>query len=174
MEKQSNHKVSAVALVLFEDDTGPNIILIQRPAYQGVHSAQVALPGGKHDPEDASVEYTARREVSEEVGLTLSTTHLLGPLTPLYIPVSNFIVHPHLYLFPERNLMLTPNSREVESIFYLPIHHLLNEENVRVANRMLGSGLTLPTPYFEYEGREIWGATAMILSELKQLWLENR
>lgn len=160
---------SAVAIVLFEENDAFRFILIQRPTYEGNHSGQISFPGGKKDPEDENLEATAKRECMEEVGIDLSKAKSLGKLTPVYIPVSNFHVEPYVFFYPEIP-NIVPDEREVASVFSVSTHELVDESNVSTMTVPLGDGFTLrDVPCFLINGKQIWGATALILNEMKEI-----
>ena len=160
---------SAVAMVLYEDRGELMSILIQRPTYQGVHSQQIAFPGGKRDPEDPNIEFTARRECMEEVAIPMEELSLLGRLTDVYIPVSKFIVSPHLFAIdslPE----LIPDAREVDEIIPFKVSQLLQADSIRYTDMKFGNGFKQKdVPYFAIEDKIVWGATGMILSEFRAI-----
>lgn len=154
---------AAVMILLYpaeKERTG--LVLMKRNAYDGPHSAQVSLPGGAREKEDRSLAGTALRETREELGIT-EDLEILGPLSPLHIPVSNFIVHPfvaHCRQRPE----FRPDSSEVEYLIETTLEHLLDPRFRRVEKRTL-HGTVFPSPYFSIGEEKVWGATAMILSE---------
>lgn len=160
---------SAVAIVLYEYRNELMSLLIQRPTYEGVHSRQIAFPGGKRDPEDPTIEYTARRECMEEVAIPMDTLNLVGTMTDVYIPVSKFIVTPHLFAvdsLPE----LIPDAREVEEIIPFQLSRLLDEDSLQFTDMQFSNGFKQKNvPYFSIENRVVWGATGMILSELRTI-----
>ena len=160
---------SAVAIMLFRKEDTTFCTLIQRPSYEGNHSGQISFPGGKRDPEDKDLQATAKRECMEEVGIDLGKAKFLGQLTPVYIPVSNFHVEPFVFFYPEWPEFV-PDQREVESIFLISIEDLLDESVISQMDVPLPGGIVMRNvPCFLIEGRQIWGATALILNELKAL-----
>ncbi len=172
LELDEKIKESAVAVILHFNTTNKvECLLIQRSTYDGKHSGQIAFPGGKKDNTDINLEHTARREAFEEIGLQLSDQHYLGELTSVYIPVSNFLVQPVLY-FHDSLPQLTLNEREVADIHSIKLDDLLNEESsstmsVEFSNGIIHSNI----PCFKINNQEIWGATALILNELRDLVL---
>lgn len=144
-----------------------NILLIRRNTYPGVHSGQISFPGGKHEPSDGGFWQTACREAYEEVGLGATDMEKVGPLTSVYVPPSNFIIHPFLAL-KHATGAVRPDPREVADYKNIPIR-TFNPVAATVINIDIGKGLTRPAPAWLYEGFTIWGATAMILSELYRL-----
>ena len=139
--------------------------LIKRSEYQGVHSGQISFPGGKSELSDASLEETALRECREELGISLEAVPKLIPLTPLYIPPSNFLVSPFITYNPQ-DPDFFPDAREVASHIELPLFKLMELE---IEQRKLAEGPLQgsPVPCYFYQGHIIWGATAMILTEFK-------
>ncbi len=167
-------KESAVAIHLFEKENDLQIILTQRNTYDGAHSGQVSFPGGKRDSVDLNLIHTARRESYEEIGLSVDDGKLIGPLTEIYIPVSKFKVTPYVFYHEEVIQNLTPDPREVESIFYLPRLSLVSNELLTKKDIVISSNFTLRNvPCFVYGNYTIWGATAIVLNELKHVLKEN-
>jgi 8-oxo-dGTP pyrophosphatase MutT (NUDIX family) len=167
-------KESAVAIHLFEKDEDLQIILTQRNTYDGAHSGQVSFPGGKMDDTDVNLIHTARRESYEEIGISIDDGQLIGELTEIYIPVSHFRVKPYVFFHANELIDLTPDPREVESIFFLPRLLLLADELLVKKDIVISSNFTLPNvPCFVMNNYTIWGATAIILNELKHILKEN-
>jgi 8-oxo-dGTP pyrophosphatase MutT (NUDIX family) len=162
-------RISSVLVLLYPTDTDVHFPLIVRPDYPGVHSGQVGLPGGKQEPEDSSLSVTALRETQEEVGIHPSSIELLGPLTPLYIPPSGFLVHPFVGWLG-RSPEFTTDPTEVASLFEVPVSRLIDPNAVSEERIRLQNGLQLTTPAFRFNDRIVWGATAMILSEFGEVW----
>jgi 8-oxo-dGTP pyrophosphatase MutT (NUDIX family) len=173
--KEANDiKESAVAVHLFEKDNDLQIILTKRNTYNGAHSGQVSFPGGKMDETDLDLIYTARRESYEEIGISIDDGLLIGELTEIYIPVSKFRVKPYVFFHKDELSNLTPDPREVESIFYLPRLVLINDDLIIKKDIVISSDLTLKNvPCFIYKNYTIWGATAILLNELKHILKEN-
>ncbi len=162
-------RISSVLVLLYPAGNEVRFPLIVRPDYPGVHSGQVGLPGGKQEPEDSSLSATALRETHEEVGIHPATIELLGPLTPLYIPPSGFLVHPFVGWL-DRSPAFAPDPAEVASLFEVSVSRLLDPNAVSEERIRLQSGLQLTTPAFRFDDRIVWGATAMILSEFVAVW----
>jgi 8-oxo-dGTP pyrophosphatase MutT (NUDIX family) len=162
-------KPSAVMILLCDDGMGNRFIpLTLRPPYIGAHGGQVSLPGGKFDEADGDLEHTAMRECYEEIGVK-DNIELLGTLTRLYIPVSHFMVTPFVGICHKSKPVFIPHEREVKSIVRLNIGDLLSVDSVKQGSVAVDASNTLQmdAPYFLSEEYKIWGATAMILSELK-------
>ena len=162
-----NYRKSAVAIYLFRSDTEVHSLLIQRPPYEGKHGGQISFPGGKVEDEDPDLEYTARRESFEEINIPIDAGVSIGMLSEVFIPVSKFRVQPFIF-FLEELPKVQPDPREVDEIITFNISHLLKNDIIRKTDLNLGNGLIRKDiPYFDIDGRIVWGATAMILSELK-------
>lgn len=162
------YRPSAVMIVFCEDEDGELYIpLIERMSYNGAHSAQISLPGGKYDPKDLKHEQTALRECFEEIGI--SDIEVIGNLTKLFIPVSNFIVYPYLGVCRIKSPVMTIDKREVKTLLKLKVNDLMKEDTIEKGSIELFSNLVIKTPWFNVEGHKVWGATAMILSELKAI-----
>jgi len=134
----------------------------------GVHSGQVAFPGGQVEQNDNGLWYTALREANEEVGLPPDKITQIGALTPLYIPPSNFWVHPFIGT-SEKLDSATLSKAEVQKYFDINILDLLKPNLKGVKLLTVSSGEKLEVPIYTLEGYIVWGATAMMLSELEEL-----
>ena len=166
----SEYRNSAVALYLFERDGRVYLTLIQRPKYDGYHSNQIALPGGKQDPGDPDLIYTALREGMEEIGQNPSDCEFILPLTTVHVPVSKFSIHPMVFLLPYPPIYI-PDAREVARVLDLEIACLLREDIIQRRDLDLGSGFirkNIPGFHIDHE-TFVWGATAMILAEFREL-----
>ena len=161
-----NAKKSAVLVLLYEKKQQTHIAFIQRQEYNGAHSGQISFPGGKMDNTDPDLTYTALRETAEEVGVDVARDAVICELSYLYVPPSNFVIYPyiaHLEELPQ----FVPEEKEVKRIIELPVQQLLNPRNqqsYRYNNKRLN--IEFDSPSYSVEGTTIWGATAMILSEL--------
>jgi 8-oxo-dGTP pyrophosphatase MutT (NUDIX family) len=160
-----NAKKAAVLLYCYPKANQMQLSLIKRTDYGGVHSGQISLPGGKPEQFDATLQDTALRECKEELGIPLQTVQDLVPLTPLYIPPSNFLVSPYI-TYESRCPDFFPDSREVAAHIELPLFKLMELE---LEQREIPDGPFhgSPVPCYLYEGHMVWGATAMILTEFK-------
>jgi 8-oxo-dGTP pyrophosphatase MutT (NUDIX family) len=163
-----NHRKSGVLILFYPDGQSTFFPLIKRPEYVGFHSGQIALPGGKMEITDANVVQTALREAEEEVGVDRSQVTVLGNLSDLYIPTSNFLVSPVLGFMDKRPEFLA-EAKEVSRIIQAELPFLFNPEIRKQKILKMSQSLSLDTPYFEIDGEVVWGATAMILSELIQV-----
>jgi 8-oxo-dGTP pyrophosphatase MutT (NUDIX family) len=165
---KENTKNGAVSVIISYHSGAPSIVLTKRANYQGVHGGQVSFPGGKHEEQDLDLQFTAQRETREETGILLEPRHFLTKLSEIYIPPSNFLVHPFLYVI--ENKVLAIENNEVDYLIEIPVSHLANNESLTQTDIKLYNGTTLKNaPCFIYNNEIIWGATAAILNELK--WL---
>lgn len=164
-----NYRPSAVMILFCQDAQQEWFIpLTLRSSYQGAHSGQVSLPGGKPEPSDQNLQGTAIRECYEEIGIR-DQLEILGSLTKLYIPVSGFLVEPFVGVCQIQDPVFVPQEREVKSILRLKVKDLMSDTIVQHGTITLegNEGLNIEAPYFSEGEHKIWGATAMILSELK-------
>ncbi len=159
---------SAVLLALYQADGQIWLPLIVRPQYEGVHSGQVAFPGGKYEDADGSMEHTALRETREEVGIQVQPADLLGKLTEIYIPPSNSLVTPVVAWLPFVP-SFTPDRHEVAAMLPVPLAHLRNPAHWGQKHIQLANGHLAPFHAYLFEGQEIWGATAYMIGELLEL-----
>ncbi len=162
---------SAVLLLLYPGPHDLYLPLTQRHPYKGVHGGQISLPGGRTEPSDRSPVDTALREAHEEVGVAPDQVRVLGQLSPLYVPPSNFLIHPVVGVLPHRPDFV-PEPFEVADIIEAPLTSLRDPAQLRETQMRLSDGLTIRTPYFDVQARVVWGATAMILSEFLWVWEE--
>jgi len=168
-----NPRKSAVLILLFPEQDSIRTILIQRPVYTGVHSGQVAFPGGKFEETDTDLQQTALRETFEEVGVPANTIEIIGKLTDLYINPSNFLVSPYIG-FVSKQPDFIMDAYEVQKIIMVDLFSL---NDIRIQSQKTithSSGYKIKTPYYEIEGLTVWGATAMMISELNVVVEESK
>lgn len=163
----------AAVMALFENRNGQaQLIVTRRKDYPGVHSGQISLPGGKREKEDQDFLATALRETHEEIGVAPQFIAVAGALSQLYIPPSNFLVYPYLG-FARQNLELVPEEAEVETIHSVPVSKLLEAGTLQQTTVKAGRNVNLKAPAFVVDDLVIWGATAMILSEVVAIILNK-
>lgn len=163
-----NAKQSAVLIGIYENiHQEIAVILIKRTQDNSPHSGQLSFPGGKQEKEDIDLYHTALREAQEEINLDIAATKLVGALSPLYIPVSNFAVHPFIAQVGHIDT-LQASPREVANIIHLPLLHTFSSKGqVEVPVKAAPAGIVTTPAYILTNNNYIWGATAMILSELE-------
>jgi 8-oxo-dGTP pyrophosphatase MutT (NUDIX family) len=164
----SDARLSSVAILLFESENSLQFLVIQRAEYDGTHSGQIAFPGGKWEQTDTSLLATALRECEEEIGVTEAELTYVGKLTDVFTVVSSFIIEPHIFHWKNPHNQFTVSEREVAAVYSLSVADLLDENAIEYHNIPLKNGITLKeVPHFALGEVKIWGATALILSELK-------
>ncbi len=159
-----NSRKAGVLMLLYPHAGHWWIPLILRPNYPGIHSGQMALPGGKVEDVDADIVATALRETHEEIGVQVQREQVLGILSDIYIPPSNISVTPVLALIEEVPAYL-PDPGEVAEVVDIRLKDLKNPTNLSVREVGWINRAPLRAPAFKIKERIIWGATAMMLSE---------
>ena len=165
-------KEAGVLITLFEKSPGDfHVIMIRRGSggENDKHAGQIAFPGGKIEPGDRDLMYTAMREANEEIALDLTAIDILGSLSPLYITVSKYLVHPFV-AYSWKPPVLIRQEREIEEILELPLNEFRSTTVKQVTQIQLSTGITLNhVPCFFVNGHVIWGATAMIMNEFLEI-----
>lgn len=159
-------------MLLYPRDEEVYTVFIRRAGRieQDKHKGQISFPGGKREAGDPDMAASAVRETEEEIGVNRQRIRVLRELTPLYIPVSNFLVHPFLGLAEDRP-EFTPQPEEVDGILEVPLRHILDPDKQRLTDISIHTGLTLrDVPYYHLNDQIVWGATAMIISEFQSWW----
>jgi 8-oxo-dGTP pyrophosphatase MutT (NUDIX family) len=157
---------AAVMALLYPHRQQLHLVFMKRNEYDGPHSAQVSFPGGAREVADQSLAETALRETREELGIG-EDIKVLGALTPLHIPVSNFMVHPFVGWAKERP-NFRPDASEVQYLIESTLDELLDPGAV-AHGHWDHHGRSIRAPYYKVNREKIWGATAMMLCELLQL-----
>ncbi|MBK9224271.1 MAG: CoA pyrophosphatase [Flavobacterium sp.] len=166
--QENNPKKAAVLILLYPKNNRTHLVLIERNSYLGVHSSQIAFPGGKVEVNDPSVAFTALRETQEEIGVEMNKVSIIKAFTEVYIPPSNFMVFPFLGYVNEE-LQFNPEPREVASVIELSIENFLDERLVVTKEMNTSYSNSIRVPAFKIKEYYVWGATAMILSEVKEV-----
>jgi 8-oxo-dGTP pyrophosphatase MutT (NUDIX family) len=158
-----------VLVLLYPQDGGDqlHLVLTRRTDTVGSHRGQISFPGGSVDPEDASTAHTALREACEEIGVCADELRLLGDLTPLYIPPSDFRIYPHV-AYAARQPQFNPQPDEVAELLEVPLSHFLDERSIAVEKWIIRDQ-PMRIPFFRVHGHKVWGATAMVLAELAEV-----
>ena len=169
-KSQIKNAKQAGVLALFYADLNnmTTLVLILRKTYKGVHSAQVAFPGGKLEDGDNSLKDAAIRETFEEVGVPINSIEIVKTLSQVYIPPSNFFVQPYLGITKSSPIFVKQDD-EVEAIIEVPLSHFLDENIVTKKIVKTSYSIEVEVPAFKLNGHIVWGATAMMLSEIKDL-----
>lgn len=165
-----NAKQAAVLMLIYPnpENNQAMIALIERNSYKGVHSSQVAFPGGKVESFDASKLHTALRETEEEIGVPIPDITVVCPFSEVYIPPSNFRVAPFLAYCTEKPRFI-PDPREVAAMIEYPVSALLDDDLTEDRRMATSYSESIIVPVFKAGQHTIWGATAMMLSELKEV-----
>ena len=168
-EKMVNAKQSAVLALFYPDlKQQTKLALILRRPYNGVHSAQISFPGGKVEDGDVNLEFTAIRETHEEIGVLPEQITIIKELTQVYIPPSNFTVQPYLG-FSVKTPRFVLQEEEVDDLLEVSLIDFINEANVVNKTVLTSYNVDVEVPAFLLNGHIVWGATAMMLNEVKDL-----
>ena len=165
-KKLEKMKTAAVLIGLFEKEDEWYFPLIKRPMHEKNHPGQIALPGGAMEKGE-DIQETARREAFEEVGILPEKVKIIGKLTPLPVPVSNYLIHPFVGIVNEEPDWEI-NGNEVEELIILKMKTLIEADNGYYEEWNL-RGSQVKVPIFKVMGKTVWGATATVLSELLDL-----
>ena len=171
VKKKTVRKAGVMVLFYPSEAKQTMLVLILRKTYKGVHSAQIGFPGGKYENGDTSLNETALRETEEEIVVLRNTVFVLKKLTEVYIPPSNFFVQPYLGITKK-----TPNfilqEEEVEMLIEVPLIHFM-DDTVKVSQNLTTSyAKNIEVPAFLLNNHLVWGATAMMLSEVREMLKE--
>ncbi len=158
---------SGVLLLLYPVKERLFTVFMKRTEYGGPHSGQISFPGGKFENGDSSLTDTALRESFEEIGIPPDAVKVLGNLSPLHIPVSNFRIQP-VVGFVDKKPSFKTDPQEVDHLIETALDVLLNPDVIKKETLKLGD-LFIEVPYYDINGHHIWGATAMMLSEFAEV-----
>jgi 8-oxo-dGTP pyrophosphatase MutT (NUDIX family) len=165
---KADTRKSAVLILFYPSGGKIMCALMKRPTDNSVHSGQVSFPGGKFEQADIDLQTTALREAREEMGIISDDVEILGKLSPLFIPPSNFDVHPFVGFTKQRPKFILSKD-EVEQLIEVEFELLLKPETLTHKNIVHRTGKLVNVPCFYFDNHIIWGATAMIISEL--IWV---
>ena len=161
-EVEATSVKAGVMILLYRREKGWNVVLIRRPDTVLHHKNQISFPGGQVEAGEDAVQ-AALRETREEIGVPPDGLAVLGALTPLYIPPSNFCVYP-VVAVADGVLAFSPQTEEVAEVIEVPLDHLLEPATVREEKWTI-RGEQVDVPFYAIGHHKVWGATAMILAE---------
>jgi 8-oxo-dGTP pyrophosphatase MutT (NUDIX family) len=162
-ETPGQPRQGGVLILLYEKMGQPHLVLTRRRDDLQSHAGQISFPGGRREAAE-TLQTTAFREAHEEVGIHPAELDFLGRLSSLYIPPSDYEVHPFVAWYKNGRPHFTPQESEVAEILEVPLSHLL-DPNTRVEESWEIRGFQLNVPFYLVSGHKVWGATAMMLSE---------
>ena len=163
---KNNSTPAAVLILLYLEDNEIYFFLTKRTDELENHKGQISLPGGTQEGNEKLID-TALRETQEEIGINKTSISIIGTITPLFVPVTGFMIYPFIG-YSHNKLEPKPDPVEVATIFSVNISDLLNEENRTTEQRNI-RGYDVQVPYFKLNDYQVWGATSMILSEFRDL-----
>ena len=158
---------AAVLMLFYPKDKVTHLALIVRNTYPGVHSSQIGFPGGKVEETDFDLKETALRETHEEVGVSPEKVQIIKTFTQIYIPPSNFLVAPFMGISHEE-LTFIPDLDEVKRVLEFSIADFLDEKSITKVKMSTSYAVDIEVPAFMVDKYVVWGATAMMMSELKE------
>ncbi len=161
------HQEGSVLLLLYPSESTITVVFIRKPFHNGIHGGQISLPGGRIESSDSSFSHAALRETEEEIGVAADAITVLGALTPLYIPASNFQVYP-VVGYIEQKPDFHPSPHEVQQIIEVSLHKFVNPDTIGT-KILIRNERPCKAPCYNVDNHQIWGATAMILSEFVEV-----
>ncbi len=161
-----NYREAAVLILFYPKNSIMHMILILRASYSGTHSSQVAFPGGKVEKFDLNFEQTALRETYEEIGIHSDLITVIRPFSKIYIPPSNFMVYPFMG-YCKNELKFNIDPKEVAGLIEFPLSEFLENSTLETTKIFMPHPNQVPMPGFSINEYHVWGATAMMLNEVK-------
>jgi len=166
MDFPNNAKQAATMCLLYPKNQQLHFVVMKRVTYPGAHSGQISFPGGQLENNELPLQ-AAIRETFEETGVSIEEKNTIGQLTKIYIPPSNFVVFPFLSVIDFAPDFI-PEIKEVDYLIEVPLIDLLQEKNSKT-KKMKSKGVEFDAPYFDLKNEVVWGATAIMLSEVKSI-----
>ncbi|MBK8701128.1 MAG: CoA pyrophosphatase [Saprospiraceae bacterium] len=169
-EIPDNHILACVVALIFPKKKDWNVVLIERvnDNPNDHHAGQLSFPGGRFEDTDYSYQDCALREAEEEIGINASEVGIIGELSSIYIPVSNYLIYPFVgFMGDEPEFTIQRN--EVQQIHIVPLKHFLEGRNKKRTDMDIRGRMIKDVPFYEVNNMPLWGATAMIMSELEHL-----
>jgi 8-oxo-dGTP pyrophosphatase MutT (NUDIX family) len=163
-------KIASTLLLLYPKNNDIYFCLIERSKYEGAHSNQISFPGGKNEMGE-TIKETALRECNEEIGVPIETINIIGELTQVYVPPSNFIINPFIG-YCDFTPNFKPNKREVNSIIEIKFQDLFKKDLIKKKKMSFGkkeNKFVMNVPFFDLNNKVIWGATSVILNEFRTM-----
>ena len=168
---QMQPKLASTLILLYQSDQKIKFALTQRPDYSGTHGGQISFPGGKNEVGE-SLKETALRETFEEIGIPKDKIQVIGELSQVYVPPSNFLISPFIAFMDEKPIFV-PEKNEVKQILEININELLKEDVIQEKDIIVGkkteNAMKIKVPYLDLHNHTVWGATGVILSEFRDL-----
>lgn len=160
-------KPGSVLILFYQDKEQIKFPLTKRPDYNGTHAGQVSLPGGKAEPDEDFIQ-TALREAEEEVGVPRRDVKVIGRLSDFFVIPSNFLITPVVGFVPSKPVYI-PQESEVVKIIEGSLNDLLRDDAIKTKEILAAKTYRLMAPHFQIENEIVWGATAMMLNELRMI-----
>jgi len=174
LANQQNAKQSAVMILLFNKNNRTKVILIRRSFYVGIHAGQIAFPGGRYEETDPSIEFTALREIEEEIGIGADKIEVLGRLSDIYVPPSNFLISVFVGFLNEKPLYIA-DQREVAEVIEIDMADFFAENVIQQKEFVVPSTAgSVNAAYYNVGNVELWGASAMVMTELLDLLKKDK
>jgi len=160
-----NTREGAVMALIYPINNVLHLLFIERTVYDGAHSGQIAFPGGKIEESDSTLLAAALRETTEEIGINSYQIEVVGQLSSVYVLASNFLVYPFVGVLEEKPVLI-PDQNEVANTMEIPLHRFFEPGIIKEKPMKNALGFDLIAPYYDLDGKILWGATAMMVSEL--------
>ena len=168
--KNKNPKIASTLLLIYPKDGETFFCLIERQEYEGTHSNQISFPGGKNESGE-SMKETALRETMEEIGVDPVSINIIGELSQVFVPPSNFLIHPFVG-YCDFTPVFKPDKREVKKIIEVNIKALFKKDVIKVKKmsfKKSSGNVNFEVPYLDLNNKIVWGATSVILNEFRRM-----